>query len=395
MSESEPIHKESSSSSKSNGTFAEIIAGMDTDDNITTPLALSRASSFNDDTLDFSDTDVITAEYVDIAGFPHSSPMKGFSRDKDNSGAGASAQVLLSWKNSLQSSSSSAQAGRKVGGCLSDQENGFANGVGLQRSVDALSSGANRLHTEKRRRAGGSHEGGSRATLGLTDEALWELEMGTEDQYAFEHPSYSKPIKSPNLVELSSQWDRNWENDEDDEENYADYGNLELIAGRPRTMTGGSSSDDQSIASLSSGLDSITLDALMEVGSNFCEDISMQTVNDDASDAMSRGTSIEVDATKPNIMQELLQSKIEDTTKEIENEKKINRGKYKCGRCGQPKQNHICPFELVANSCSVGTQVSGWLPGIHPFSTEKTLAMRARDIYLTASASKVKSDDTL
>lgn len=165
--------------------------------------------------------------------------MKGFSRDKDNSGAGASAQVLLSWKNSLQSSSSSAQAGRKVGGCLSDQENGFANGVGLQRSVDALSSGANRLHTEKRRRAGGSHEGidyrsvlviflhleplyisshptgGSRATLGLTDEALWELEMGTEDQYAFEHPSYSKPIKSPNLVELSSQWDRNWENDED------------------------------------------------------------------------------------------------------------------------------------------------------------------------------------
>lgn len=109
-------------------------------------------------------------------------------------------------------------------------------------------------------------------------------------------------------------------------------------------MTGGSSSDDQSIASLSSGLDrysnfmtflynafsiafylniptcfnfSITLDALMEVGSNFCEDISMQTVNDDASDAMSRGTSIEVDATKPNIMQELLQSKIEDTTKEV------------------------------------------------------------------------------
>ena len=55
----------------------------------------------------------------------------------------------------------------------------------------------------------------------------------------------------------------------------------------------------------------------MEVGSNFCEDINMQTVNDDASDGMSCGTSIEVDATKPNIKQELFQSTIEDTTKEV------------------------------------------------------------------------------
>jgi hypothetical protein len=314
--------------------------------------------------------------------------MKGFSRDKDSSGAGASAQVLLSWKNSLQSSSSSALAGRNVGSCLSGQENGFTNGLGLLRGVDSLSSSENRLHTEKRRRAGGSHEGisdgfvfvtfspveplfitgGSRATLGLTDEALWELEMGTEDQYAFERSSYSKPIKSPNLVELSSQWDTHWENDEDgiwrfnyitkridyniitsfsylDEDSNAEFGNLELVAGRPRTMTGGSSSDDQSIASLSSGLDrysnfmilvfalivsialnlnipiyfnySITLDVLMEVGSNFCEDISIQTVNDDVSDAMSRGTPIEIDVTRPNVMKELLTSTTEDVTYEV------------------------------------------------------------------------------
>ena len=60
MSEGGIIIKESSSSSKSNGTFAEIISGMDADDNTTTPFALSRASSFNDDASDDTFTDVIT-----------------------------------------------------------------------------------------------------------------------------------------------------------------------------------------------------------------------------------------------------------------------------------------------------------------------------------------------
>ena len=64
MTESEPINKESSSSSKSNGTFAEIIAGIDTDDNITTPLALSRVCSFNEDSLDFPDTDMVTGTQI-------------------------------------------------------------------------------------------------------------------------------------------------------------------------------------------------------------------------------------------------------------------------------------------------------------------------------------------
>jgi hypothetical protein len=37
-----------------------------------------------------------------------------------------------------------------------------------------------------------------------------------------------------------------------------------------------------------------------------------------------------------------------------------NRGNYRCGRCGQPKVNHVCSF-VDAPTASVSIQVSGWL----------------------------------
>lgn len=36
--------------------------------------------------------------------------------------------------------------------------------------------------------------------------------------------------------------------------------------------------------------------------------------------------------------------------------KYINRGNYKCGKCGMPKVNHVCPYEDVLTA-NVGTQV--------------------------------------
>lgn len=58
-----------------------------------------------------------------------------------------------------------------------------------------------------------------------------------------------------------------------------------------------------------------------------------------------------------------------------------NRGKYKCGRCGQLKQKHNCEYIVQADVCSTGTEVISWqqaaaLGQPHPFLTERTLPIR-------------------
>ena len=37
-------------------------------------------------------------------------------------------------------------------------------------------------------------------------------------------------------------------------------------------------------------------------------------------------------------------------------DKKTNRGKYKCGRCGQLKQKHSCEYQVHTDVCSIGVQ---------------------------------------
>ena len=71
--------------------------------------------------------------------------------------------------------------------------------------------------------------------------------------------------------------------------------------------------------------------------------------------------------------------------------KKTNRGKYKCGRCGQSKQGHICEYVLQTDVCSTGTQVQKWGVGNHPFYSEKTLTVKAREINLVDDSAIVNN----
>ena len=70
--------------------------------------------------------------------------------------------------------------------------------------------------------------------------------MGRSEADAFERLSLSH-----NLLEISKDWDNNWENDEDNDDGDEGYDSFPAV--RSRTHSG--SSGDQSIASLSSGLD--------------------------------------------------------------------------------------------------------------------------------------------
>lgn len=60
--------------------------------------------------------------------------------------------------------------------------------------------------------------------------------------------------------------------------------------------------------------------------------------------------------------------------------KSTNRGKYRCGRCGQPKVNHQCPYEIEASTRSISTQATrnSYDNTTHPFLTEKTIVVGKR-----------------
>ena len=44
-------------------------------------------------------------------------------------------------------------------------------------------------------------------------------------------------------------------------------------------------------------------------------------------------------------MVEMVDGEISNQQEKEEEEEEKGRGKYKCGRCGQPKVNHVCLFE--------------------------------------------------
>jgi len=62
--------------------------------------------------------------------------------------------------------------------------------------------------------------------------------------------------------------------------------------------------------------------------------------------------------------------------------KSSNRGKYRCGRCGQPKVNHQCPYEIEASTRSISTQATKYIydNSTHPFLTEKTIVVGKRRV---------------
>lgn len=67
------------------------------------------------------------------------------------------------------------------------------------------------------------------------------------------------------------------------------------------------------------------------------------------------------------------------------------RGKYKCGRCGQPKTNHVCSLtgdETPSSMTSIGAQTTSYAVSDlseHPFITERTITVRNRKSSLAAN----------
>ena len=316
------------------------------------------------------------------------------------------------------------------------------------------------------------------------EDLLWEHEMGKSDYHLY-------PQDQQNLHDLSQTWEKKWEdddghdeidgeddddedngdNDGDDDDDADDDGDVEddndddsnLDVEDDHMMMNHSvdsegSEDSDSMASLSSGLDSVTLDALMEVGSNHSvnmndelDSVSVDGVGDvkfissallpsNTSTSIQRATPVlsmnlphvndtsistatiassnadqmtlspltirsssasSVVAELKNVSKQspsssaAVQSSISDTVyhgkrqsmrkQVVEDDiitggKKTNRGKYKCGRCGQSKQGHICEYVLQTDVCSTATQIQNWGLGNHPFQTEKTLTVKVREI---------------
>ena len=59
-----------------------------------------------------------------------------------------------------------------------------------------------------------------------------------------------------------------------------------------------------------------------------------------------------------------------------------SRGRYKCGRCGQPKTNHVCEYYEDTSMCSTGTQAARTsvidLTTLQPFPGERFLVVGSR-----------------
>jgi hypothetical protein len=70
---------------------------------------------------------------------------------------------------------------------------------------------------------------------------------------------------------------------------------------------------------------------------------------------------------------------------------KSGRGKYRCGRCGQPKVNHDCPFVADISTRSTSTQVEKKtvLRHNHPFLTERTISIRGKQHQLISQLSRI------
>lgn len=72
---------------------------------------------------------------------------------------------------------------------------------------------------------------------------------------------------------------------------------------------------------------------------------------------------------------------------------KKGRGKYKCGRCGAPKVNHVCAFAEGNPVCSVATQVvltSNYYNDVSLYGPDRVLTVRklAPDGYLASFSSE-------
>lgn len=74
-----------------------------------------------------------------------------------------------------------------------------------------------------------------------------------------------------------------------------------------------------------------------------------------------------------------------------ESDKKTSRGKYRCGRCGQPKVNHDCPYEIETSTRSVSIQAcaQSYDDRTHPFISEKTIVVKRQPTSIDSSK-KVK-----
>ena len=336
------------------------------------------------------------------------------------------------------------------------------------------------------------------------EDLLWEHEMGRTDYYY--------PDDQQRLQDLTVNWEKKWEDDDDDDDEIVDFDDDDEDGNDDDNDTNDGVDDDDinvdveddnvvmnrsvdsdddsdSMASLSSGLDSVTLDALMEIGSNHSAsmnddyscgidgggdlkimsssfvpanastftspgqiqkatpvlntsvinnnsvtntgmvnpaavgatdgmNLSPPTLRTRSTDPSPFSTSIE---TRPNTQQQIEASKLASSppsasmasssisetvfhgvrqavreqvvARIVTGSKKTNRGKYKCGRCGQSKQGHICEYVLQTDVCSTGTQVENWGVGNHPFRTEKTLSVRIREINLVNDSAVVNNTD--
>lgn len=152
--------------------------------------------------------------------------------------------------------------------------------------IDGLQTVSKRSsHSYKKRRPNGTSKdgqvGAGRRLVRSEEDILWEQEMGRSE-------GGEANSSSLNLLGLTKTWETRWEDDDENddeegvEEDNGDDGDIpEAAAGsvylptprkpRPRPSISSESSESassDSMASLSSGLDSVTLDALMEVASN-------------------------------------------------------------------------------------------------------------------------------
>lgn len=480
------------SSSKSTGTMAglsDIVSNID-------DFGSSLPSHYGSGSLDFDSADADDEplrllghstsvsedlasgnSFIDIAGVEHSSPSKTFSFFEDHvtneaeyivetSSPSSKAEVLLSWK----------------------YHSGSARQPSLQDSyriqIEGMHIGKKTKHVVKKRRPNGTDGGkateadGERVVVRSEDDILWEQEMGKSDT-----DSYNSNV----LLQLTQNWEKRWDTDEEEDDDDGEENN----AYEEMSESMDSSVDsDESMASLSSGLDSVTLDALLEVGSNLGHhdnlDMAEVSFTDDQGPVMrtlvlssaptsliqsssSSSSSSSASAftgsllptipfliasrapyplapslshvrpqkSEPPLLKVLPESQLQwsqalslsrslspselnmtlspltlgardspstsflppqglgisDTVYHSStflagarryvynpNDKKINRGKYKCGRCGQPKQNHNCEYVVLPDVCSTGTQMQHWNHLVlHPFIAEKTLPVRTAE----------------